>query len=373
MLMHRAIVLVVCVALQFPIAAAAQPPQASYGPVPSGLVVVIENAPASGPLDISALSNPYISGVALQIHWSDIEPIEGKPDWTTLDSLFAAAKSSKKWVQLLLFPGFFSPAWALQGVQTDRFPIPYGPGTGTVETLPMPWDSAYLSRWFAFLKLLSDRYGSLPTFRMVAAVGPTSVSAEFTLPNSPADLKQWQSDGYTPSKYIAAWQKTFGVYADDFPNQFVSLSVGFGLSINDRGKVDPREHLRTKQAIVDQAMSTLGGRFALQLSDLHAGPTREASSSAAEDQYVIGYNGRITTGFQMRSSAEGAASTAMGAAGNPPLALRRSIDLAMVPNGAGQHINYLEIYEPDVLASKTQSVLRYGASLLAPRPPTRPH
>jgi hypothetical protein len=35
----------------------------------------------------------------------------------------------------------------------------------------------------------------------------------------------------------------------------------------------------------------------------------------------------------------------------------------MEPNSAGHRVNYLEIYEPDVLADDMQPVLRYGASL----------
>lgn len=35
----------------------------------------------------------------------------------------------------------------------------------------------------------------------------------------------------------------------------------------------------------------------------------------------------------------------------------------MAPNNAGRRANYLEIYEPDVLANELQPVLRYGASL----------
>src|SRR5579864_8934932 len=89
----------------------AQPSTSSNRPVPSGLVVVIRNTPQSGSSDSQALNNPYISGVALQIHWSDIEPVEGKPDWSKLDALFAAAQSSKKWVQLCIYPGFFTPTW----------------------------------------------------------------------------------------------------------------------------------------------------------------------------------------------------------------------------------------------------------------------
>src|SRR5262249_13657560 len=151
-------------------------------------------------LDLRTLDNPFISGVALQIHWRDLEPVQGQPDWSKLDELFAAAESSNKWVQLLIFPGFFSPAWALEGARADQFPIQYGPSKGTVEKLPMPWDKVYLTHWFAFLKQLSERYGHSPAFRMIAADGPTSVSAEMTLPNKPQDHKKWLKDSYTPRK-----------------------------------------------------------------------------------------------------------------------------------------------------------------------------
>jgi hypothetical protein len=35
----------------------------------------------------------------------------------------------------------------------------------------------------------------------------------------------------------------------------------------------------------------------------------------------------------------------------------------MQPNAAGQHINYLEVYEPDILADDLQPVLRDAALL----------
>jgi hypothetical protein len=83
----------------------------------------------------------------------------------------------------------------------------------------MPWDRVYLTHWFAFLKQLSNRYGKSPAFRVVAADGPTSVSAEFTLPSKPRDLKTWLNNSYTPRKYIGAWHTVFQVFAADFPNQ----------------------------------------------------------------------------------------------------------------------------------------------------------
>jgi hypothetical protein len=225
----------------------------------------------------------------------------------------------------------------------------------------MPWDRVYLNRWFAFLKQLSDRYAKSPAFRMVAAAGPTSVSVEMTLPQRPKDLKTWQNDSYTPRKYIEAWQEVFQAYAADFPNQFISLAVGNALNINDRGRITPGEGARTRQTIIDQAMRLLGRRFLLENCDLHAGPNQQPPTG-----FVMSYSGRVITGLEMRCAAErGTCSAAMGAAGNPPLALRRSIDKGMEPNSAGHHVNYLEIYEPDVLADEMQPVLRYGASLFA--------
>jgi hypothetical protein len=334
-------------------------PASMLGPAPSGLAVVLTTKDLTDPKWLTALNNPSISGVALQIHWSDIEPVKDKPDWSKLDELFSAAAASKRWVQLLVFPGFFTPAWALQGVQTDTFPIQYGPGKGTLTTLPMPWDPTYLSNWLGFVNQLGNRYGASPAFRMIGAAGPTSVSVEATLPGTPADLKQWQKDGYTPSKYTNAWKQAFAAYNADFPNQYVSLSTGSGLRINDKGTIDKTEGASVMQTIVDQATGTLGHRFALQYSNL------DGTTDPPQKDFVllIGDNGTIVTGVQMRTSA---ANAGMGADGNPPLALRLAIAKGMQLNSAGQHVNYIEIQEPDVLASDMQSVLSYGASLFTP-------
>jgi hypothetical protein len=323
-------------------------------------VVVIEDKPKQNRLDLQALNNPLISGVAFQSRWRDIEPVQGRPDWSKLDQLFAGAESSKKWVQLLIFPGFWTPPWALEGAQTEMFAIQYGPGKGGVERLPMPWGRVYLTHWFAFLKQLSDRYGKSPAFRVVAAAGPTSVSAEFTLPGTPEDVQKWRSAGYTPSKYIQAWQKAFQVYAADFPSQYVSLSSGSGLNIDERGKKDARERKPTKEAIIDEGIRLLGRRFVLQNSNLDGNPEPERGPHGVP--LVISYNGRVITGFQLRTSCLRNSGN-MGAEGDPPLALKKSINRGMQPNNNGHLVNYLEIYEPDVLAREMQPVLQYGASL----------
>jgi hypothetical protein len=71
-------------------------------------------------LNLQVLNTPFITGVAVQINWRDIESTQGAPNWSTLDELFAAADSANKWIQLAIFPAFISPARGLEGAQTER-------------------------------------------------------------------------------------------------------------------------------------------------------------------------------------------------------------------------------------------------------------
>jgi len=330
--------------------------------VPSGLAVVLPTGDTRDQsANLQALNNPVMSGVAVQLNWRDIEPLEGKPNWSRLDALLAAAESSNRWLRLSIFPGFFSPEWALEGAKTDVFEIQYGAGRGTPAKLPMPWDRMYLDRWFAFVRQVAERYRNSPAFRVIGAAGPTSVSDEMTLPDSPPAIRQWLSDGYTPAKYLGAWEDVFHVFASAFPNQCVSLS-GPDLPILENGRFSHAERMRAKQDIVERAMRVFGRRLTIQSNDLHAG--RAPVEALDNTDFINGYSGRIITGFEMRGGSQGpVAGQIMGAEGDPPLALRRSIDKGMVPNNAGRHVNYLEIYGGDVLSADMQPTLEYAASL----------
>jgi hypothetical protein len=336
---------------------------------PSGLAVVLPTGfNWTQERNLQTLKNPYISGVAVQINWRDIEPVQGKPDWSKLDELFAAAESSKRWIHLAIFPGFFSPEWALEGARTEQFAIPYGPGHGTVARLPMPWDRMYLRRWFAFVKQMGERFGNAAAFKMVAAAGPTSVSEEMTLPGSPPAIQKWLQNGYTPGKYLGAWEEAFHVFDTAFPRQCISLA-GPNLPILEGGRFDRAERLSARYKVVELARRIFGQRLAIQSNDLHAGHARVEAPDFTS--FINSYSGNIITGFEMRGGSHGLIpSKIMGAEGHPPLALRRSIDKGMARNEAGRHIDYLEIYEGDVLAEDMQSVLQYAAQLFrrsAPR------
>lgn len=301
--------------------------------------------------------NPNIVGVTFRTSWQDIEPREGVLQWGKLDQVFERAQRNNKRVRLILVPGFGTPKWALKDVQTVIFTIKYGRGNGEDLPLPLPWDTVYQNRWFEFLRKINKRYGSNPSFVMIAAAGPTSVSSEMSLPNSPEDLEKWRAVGYTSGKYIEAWKKTLATYAAIFPNQFISLALYPGLPIPDKSERD-----RVRQEVAVFGAQALKGKFALQTSGLN--PLKDDDEGAGYllvKEFGPKYN--ILSGFMMSS-----AFTQKEDKYGPALeALRDAIT-----RGLEATINYLEIYEADILNTELQNELARAATALKPEPTANP-
>ncbi len=182
---------------------------------------------------------------------------------------------------------------------------------------------------------------------MIAAAGPTSVSDEFTEPDTPSEINRWKKYGYNFNEYVNAWQQTFGVYKTDFKEQYVSLSHGNGIT-------RPAE---TQNDLVHGGSSALHDRFVFQSSALSGDPSHHSSAI----QMVISDNGKFGTGFQLGSACE-TAPAKMGAAGDPPLALVRSIDNGMQLH-KGVHADFIEVHDVDVEADEMQPVLKWAAAL----------
>jgi hypothetical protein len=321
--------------------------------MPSGISAVnsIDAQRVGQPFDISnaalnAYANPNTSGITYRTSWADVEPKDGKFDFSKIDAVFANAEKNGKWVELILIPGFGTPGWAMQGVQSGTFAIPYGPGSGTPLPLPVPWDQTYLSRWFAFLKVIGDRYGGKSSFRKIAAAGPTSVSAEMALPDSRNDIVQWRKLGYTSQKYINAWRQTFSSYSSIFPHQYFSLALHPSLPIPDNS-----QRSFAREQIINLGLQ-YPSQFALQADGLNSNGADEKFGYRA----VREHSGQVATGFMMTTAAT-LRPERMGSSSDPVNNLRLSIKTGLIPNDHGQVIKYLEIYEPDVVNPAMQSVL----------------
>lgn len=343
------------------------PPSRVFATRPSGLTAVnnFESSTRVGGLfDDRTYTNPNIAGLTFRTSWADLEPAQDNFVWTKLDTVFDNAEKNGKWVELVLIPGFGTPAWALQGVQTATFGVKYGPGRGEQLSLPLPWDQIYLNRWFAFLKAVSVRYQSRPSFVKVAADGPTSVTAEMSLPNEDTDLCTWVKVGYTSDRLIGAWKQVFANYVQIFPRQYFSLALYPPPPIvsttrcqngNPSGTVHD-ESQRARAAIVGLGADNYPKQFVLQTNGLTA--AKEDTANAGGYDLVKSYGGKVVTGFQLTTSATSHPAD-MGDP-NGATALRESLQ-----KGLDAHAQFIEVYEPDVLSPAAQSVLANFARALA--------
>ena len=265
---------------------------------------------------------------------------------------------------MVLIPGFGTPAWALQGVQTATFTVKYGPGKGEQLSLPLPWDQTYLNRWFAFLKAVSGRYQNRPSFIKIAADGPTSVTAEMSLPNEPADLCTWVKVGYTSDRLIGAWQQVFANYAQIFPRQYFSLALYPPPPIvsttrcqnGNPGETVHEESQRVRAAIVGLGADSYPRRFVLQTNGLTA--AKEDTANSGGYDLVKSYSGKVVIGFQLTTSAMSHPVDMGDPVG--ATALQKSLQ-----KGLDAHAQFLEVYEPDVLSAAAQTVLATFARALA--------
>ena len=77
-------------------------------------VVVLQETRGAARVDLNALaSNPAVSGLAIRAFWSELQPAKDRYDFSPLDAAFASAAAVHKTVQLILVPGFGTPAWLL--------------------------------------------------------------------------------------------------------------------------------------------------------------------------------------------------------------------------------------------------------------------
>jgi len=238
--------------------------------------------------------NPAVDGIVIRTFWSDVQPASDQFNWTFINSQVQAASASGKKAILAVLPGAFTPQWALQGVQSAQFVVDYGFVQGTTITLPMPWDATYLNRWFAFVRVLGQRYDSNPAVVNVPAAGPTSISEEMSLPNDPTAVAKWKQLGYTLKKYEDAWQQTLAAYVQSFPTTQISLTFYPGLPIPDASA-----ETATRVDVANFAFSNYGQRMAFQENGLSA---RKVAASLGYD-LVQQYSARTSVGFEMGTSA----------------------------------------------------------------------
>jgi hypothetical protein len=327
---------------------------------PTGLVAFAIHQKGKDPFPEGVLTDPLVSGVDLLMQWDNVEPAPDTFDWSVLDCVFAQADAHHKFVALAFVPGFESPSWVLQmpGVQTQSFKFSYL-GHAPARPLPLPWNETYLHAWFAFVGAVAARYANNPEFRLIEVSGPTSVSAEMSLPDREtgdtalpdsahgSDIAEWISLGYTPDRYVNAWKESFDKFHELFPHQYLGLALYPGLPIGSNGAEDRRERVATLNSVI-----AVGMRYQQQLDLQENGiKGRPTQPSGPEYNAVRDHCGNIVTGLQNA----GSATTAPQIQGS----LSRSLDHVLA---AG--VDFWEVYVADVDNPSMKDVLTRASTQL---------
>lgn len=180
------------------------------------------------------LSNPAIAGLAIGVHWDDVEPIEGAFEIDNVTRALREAQKVGKNVIVQLSPGTHTPAWmfdwvanqppvvpscdGLWGSADDIAATPSNCGSVTFEQypeqhgggpakFPVPWNQTYRTQWKKFLTTFNDYYstgaGAAYGSAIVAVsiAGPTGASPEIILPNT-----TFAQTGSGPTSGVSAMQ-----------------------------------------------------------------------------------------------------------------------------------------------------------------------
>jgi hypothetical protein len=333
-------------------------------------VVVLDGARASGTQDLDALlSNPAVSGLAIRVFWSSLQPAKDRYDFSKIDEAFAAAAARHKTVQLVLLPGFGTPPWVLDelapcdALQSNAPPAPSqgrrgaaprrraargaaGEPTGPSEEatapcgkqtfevsegalhgeklpLPLPWSPIYKQYWRTFLTQVAARYGANESFVSIAVTGPTAVSAEIIVPRAGDQLERWAqllglsyhdpSYHRTDKAFVDEWRAAVTMFGGVFRNVTIVLTRGSGLP-----NFSPGQGAAAQAAITASfAQQSVGSNAkATQTSGLKAcretrGGIRGVKDIAADGSLsppVLG-GAQFDTSFSQKPEKEGCASS----------------------------------------------------------------
>jgi hypothetical protein len=237
------------------------------------------------------LDNPAVSGLAIESHWSQLEPnppppLELHPPspyvWTYLDDAVAAVSAyntanptqAPKTIQFMIMPGFDSPTWLLDELPScdalfeTVMEVPpgdcgrvtftgYNEG-GDSNQLPLPWNDTYKSAFQTLLVAVSERYGAGTNSGVISisVAGPTAASDEMIMPNNINTPIQSFSSGSVTSMilpndmwvtllanhyvgmaayqnsdqaFIDEWNNAIDMYGEVFSGLTLTVATGNGL------------------------------------------------------------------------------------------------------------------------------------------------
>ena len=181
-----------------------------------------------------ALTNPHLDGHKLMKWWSQLEPEEGKYNWSAIERPMSRWLAAGKRVMLSPvtmhsgpvngFPAQATPDWVFKA-GAKWVPLPLKGNKDSVR-VPVYWDPIYLEKYRNFIRALGKRFDNETGIEVVycgtGVFGETIVSTELW---GRKEHQLWSEAGLTPENWIKAVNAVVDAYVEAFPKTVVGLQV----------------------------------------------------------------------------------------------------------------------------------------------------
>jgi Beta-galactosidase len=329
----------------------------ALGIVPHG---VFSLSPAGVSCRDTVLSNPSVD-VSVRQDWKDLEPAEGVYDWSFLDSEIARVAAAGRMVLLRINTQVSKPDWVTNAVKDAGGAFFTFDKDGVPTTIPVFWDPTFLAKKKAMIAALGAHFTGNAAIKIVWTSFANGNSEDWSVPHTAPDVANWLAVGYTSEKMLDAGKQIIDTTMAAFPNQYVTLAVAG----NGHGELDPDESYVARNAVL-AARATWPGRLIVQKNCLS---TFNPPAPGFGTVFQLLWDSRPDIGGQMLDACFGD-TTYRNNAGVPDEAaviLHKSVD-----DGVAYGMNYIEIYQLDVLNLPAEITYAHNAllSLATPNPPT---
>jgi hypothetical protein len=207
-------------------------PLVSDSTVPSGIFSygLAKNFPQSPSVELD-----YIAGMSAAFTWKDLEPQEGKYDFSQIITALELGSRSGKKINIVLYAGNKSPEWLYQkGIPSISWKRRWKEDQAkmrneeySIEKAPVFWDSAYLAAWKKLVTALSEKISDYPALGYVLITGPTPKDyTTGTVIRYNEDWKEVLANGYTHELHLNSWLDMIEHYCRVFPKQTLVVALG---------------------------------------------------------------------------------------------------------------------------------------------------
>lgn len=298
-------------------------------PAPSGVYCSCgpTTGVGNGSVDPAVAAKSFVKGILVRVGWDKAEPTDNNYNWALIDGQIAAAKTYGKKISLGVGCGIATPQWVFTaGAQYLVSTAPY------TDTIPLPWDNTFLTKWTDFITQLGNRYKDDTTITLVYITNSSANGYEMQLPY--ATTPTLAAAGYTDAKMIQSWKTVVDAFSAVFPNHYLS---------NDFHPVNNSNTVA--DSVYAYARTKAGSRYGA-----NAWWWTQKNTTVYPSQYNIlkhSASNNTFTGVQFAYS--GTTDSAQFGAGGMPAALQLAVN---------DNVCYWELWNQDILNNKYDSLLK---------------